>query len=341
MDVLIIGDVFVKAEQFEDALKTWDLPIDEIVKLNWGPDTKEAFQDVVLQIEKQGPESFPVPDELLEKIEKADLLLVHFAPISSKLINAATRLKAIGTCRGGLEHVNTAVAEKNGIPVINVIRNAEAVADFTIGLLYSETRNIARSHHALKHGQWQKEYPNVTYTKSMKDQVIGIVGLGNIGRIVAQQLTRLGIEVIGNDPLVTKQELAQEGLQIPLVSLEELFQRANVVTVHLRLTDSTDKLIQKEHLERLGRYGYLINTSRAEVIDEEALLEALAAKKIAGAALDVFWQEPLPQDHPLLRLDNVTLTPHIAGDTVDALPKSPYKLIEKLKQAVELTALQH
>jgi D-3-phosphoglycerate dehydrogenase / 2-oxoglutarate reductase len=332
MKVVIVGDVFVTADQFEEALKQWDAPIEQVVKLHWGPSEKDKFQEIILQLERSGPESVPIPEGLIEHAADADIILVHFAPVSSKVIEGARRLKLIGTCRGGLEHVNVAFAESKGIRVVNVIRNAEAVADFTIGLLYSETRNIARSHYELKQGRWQKDYPNYQYTKSVKDQLVGIVGLGNVGRLVAKQLSALGIPAIGSDPYVTKDELGYEGIDIELVSLEEIFERASVVTVHVRLTNETKGLIHSGLIGRMRKDAYLINTSRAEIIDERALCDALINKQIAGAAIDVFWQEPLPADHPLLRCDNVTLTSHIAGDTVDALPKSPFKLVEKLRK---------
>lgn len=340
MKVIIVGDVFVKAEQFEEALKGWNVPIREVVKLHWGPENKEEFQKSILQLEKFGPESVDVPDGLLEEVVDADLVLVHFAPVSSQVIERATKLKAIGTCRGGLEHINVAFAEKNGVPVINVIRNAEAVADFTIGLLYSETRNIARSHHAMKQGKWVKDFPNYAYTKGMKQQLVGVVGLGNIGRLVAKDLIALGIPCIGVDPYVSKEELEQEGIHIPLVTLEEAFEKASIVTLHVRLTEETKGLVQEKHIQSMRQDAFLINTSRAEIIEEKPLCAAVLEGKIAGAALDVFWQEPLPENHPLLSCENVTLTPHIAGDTVDTLPRSPFKLVEKLKKVLVAEAVR-
>lgn len=334
MKVVIVGDVFVSADQFENALLGLDFSVSQIVKFTWGPESKEKFQEQILQLERYGPENMELPQGLLEQVVDADLLLVHFAPVSKQVIDASTRLKAIGTCRGGVEHINVAYAEKSGIQVINVIRNAEAVADFTIGLIYSETRNIARSHHALKQGQWLKDYPNYSYTKTVKDHVVGIVGLGNIGRLVARQLVALGFRVIGSDPYVSESELSNDGINIPLFSLEELFSQSDIVTVHVRLTEETKGLIQDKHIKLLSKDSYLINTSRAEVLEEGPICEALAQKDIAGAAIDVFWQEPLPKEHPFLSFDNVTLTPHIAGDTVDALPKSPFKLVEKIKKVI-------
>jgi len=340
MKAVIVGDVFVTADQFEEAIKQWDAPIDQVVKLKWGPNTKEEFQEAILEIERSGPEAVSPPKGLLEQIVDADLLLVHFAPVSQIVLEASQQLKVIGTCRGGMEHINLEFAKSRGIPVVNVIRNAEAVADFTIGLIYSETRNIARSHHAIKEGKWVKDFPNYSYTKSVKDQIIGIVGLGNIGRIVAKNLIALGIPVIGSDPYVTAQELSEEGIEINLVSLDKLFEAASIVTVHVRLSEETKGLIKKKHILKMKKDSYLINTSRAEVIEEKPLCEALVSKQIAGAAIDVFWQEPIPQGHPLLLCDNVTLTPHIAGDTVDALPKSPFKLVEKLKKTLKIEKIE-
>lgn len=257
----------------------------------------------------------------------ADILLVHFCPVSRRLIEAGKKLKLIGTCRGGMEHIDVQAATEKNIPVIHVIRNAEATSDFTVGLMFAETRNIARAHAALKEGIWRKEYVNSGYTTAMREMTVGIVGLGHIGRLVAEKVTGMGMKVIAYDPYVTQESVDERGLTVTMKEKEQVFKEADIVSLHLRVTPETENSINKEIIGLMKPTAYLINTSRAKVLDKNALIEALQNRAIGGAALDVYWDEPLDKDDPILKLDNITLTPHNAGNVVDALPKSPRLLV--------------
>ena len=134
--------------------------------------------------------------------------------------------------------------------------------------------------------------------------------------------------LIGYDPYVSQEELRSSGLDVEKVSLEDLFERSDIVSLHLKSTPETEGMIGHELLGRMKRDAYLINTSRAAVVDRQALYDLLAAERIGGAALDVFWEEPLPPEDPFRALPNVTLTPHLAGTVVDALPRSPFLLAD-------------
>jgi D-3-phosphoglycerate dehydrogenase len=224
--------------------------------------------------------------------------------------------------RAGIENINLKYATEKGILVFNTPgRNSDAVADFTIGIMISECRNIAKGHFGLKNGQWIREYPNSFYIPDLPGKTVGIVGLGEIGQKVAKRLVGFDVKLLGYDPYVKN---APYGIE--LVTLQKMMAESDFVTIHARMTKETEKMISKELIAKMKPTAYLVNTSRAGLVDEEALYEALKNKQIAGAALDVFNLEPPGQDYPLVVLDNVTITPHMAGGSKDAFLNSPKKL---------------
>lgn len=325
MKIVVVGDAGTSSEFYAEMAGQLTFENKEIVKLEWNV-KMDDIQKKLLNIELNGPESEEPPEELIEEIKDAEVLLVHVCPISRKIIEAGKNLKMIGICRGGVENVDVKTAHSKGIKVFHVVRNAEPVADFTLGLMLAETRNISRSHQYIKNGIWKKEFSNSKFTTTLSEQKVGLIGLGNIGRLVAQRLTALNVEVSGWDPYLAEESLSDTNIKIK--SINEIFRESDIISLHLRLTDSTENIINQDLIDLMKESAYLINTSRAGIIEENALIDALKFKKIAGAALDVFWKEPLPADHILLKLDNVTLTSHIAGDTVDAIPKSPKLLVK-------------
>lgn len=332
MKIVVIGDIVVPRELLVEAAQfLGDSDQNVIVPILWPAETRQEFQKKAQNLEKNGPTAEKVPDEAYREIADADVLLTHFCPVPADLIEAGKQLKLIGTCRGGMEHVDVAAATKRNIPVIHCIRNAEATSDFAIGLMFAETRNIARAHAALKQGNWRKDYVNGGYTTSMCEMTLGVVGLGHIGKLVAKKAAGVGMNVVAYDPYVTQESLDDIGLPVKLVSQEELFQTADIITLHLRLTPDTQNCIGEKLLGMMKPTAYLINTSRAGVLDKDAFVKALQNKTIGGAALDVYWEEPIPSDDPLLALDNLTMTPHNAGNVVDALPKSPLLLARTIK----------
>jgi D-3-phosphoglycerate dehydrogenase len=218
------------------------------------------------------------------------------------------------------------VKERPGLSVINVIRNAEPVADFTIGLMYATVRNIAASAIQVKQGNWPQNFPNDAYKTSFSNLKVGLVGLGHIGKIVAKRLTALGLEVSAYDAFIDQASLDQEGYQIKLKSLKEIFSDSDLVSLHLRVVPETQNLINHSLLRLMKPSAYLINTARPDIINRADLLDCLTKNQIAGAGIDVLWEEPIASDEPLLALDNVVITSHIAGDTIDAIDRSPQLL---------------
>ncbi|MCG6796564.1 MULTISPECIES: 2-hydroxyacid dehydrogenase [unclassified Geobacillus] len=330
MKILTIGDAMIRGEQFSEAAKL--LGDHEIVTTDWEVNW-ERLQNRRLVIEQQGPDVEEVPP-MFKDNKDADIVLGLFAPFSAKAMDTFDNLKLIGVARAGTENVDVKAATERGIIVVHVMgRNAEAVSDFAIGLMLSEARNIARAHTSIKNGQWQKVFSNSNHIPELKGKTVGIIGFGYIGRLVAKKLSGFDVNVIVYDPFVT-----QESIEMPnvrLVDKDTLFSESDFITIHARLTKENYHFIGREELAKMKPTAYLINTARSGLIDTDALVEALSEKRIAGAGLDVFDIEPIPQDHPLLSLDNVTLTTHIAGTTTDALTQSPYLLVGEVKKILD------
>ena len=330
--VVVVGDGLVSADVLAEAALEVSIeqPI-EVTKFNWYADlNKEQFQEKIKLIEQKGPESVEIPEGILQDLADTDYLFVHIAPISKAMLEAAPKLKVIGTCRGGLEHIALDEVKKREIPLIHVIRNAEPVADFTLGLIYALTRNIAFSHQQVMQGGWPKQFANDPYKTTLANLSVGLVGLGYIGKLVVKRLNSLGVKVLAYDPFVDQEKIKAEGLMIEFVDLDQLFEEADVISLHVRVTPETKNMVNKQLLSKMKPSAYLINTARPGIVNKDDFVDVLKKHKIAGAATDVVWEEPIRSDDPLLELDNLIITSHIAGDTIDAIPRSPYLLREVL-----------
>ncbi len=272
--------------------------------------------------EVSGAESCPVTAEMLEAVRDADALVVHTAPVNSAVLDAAPALKHVGVLRTGVENVNVALCSQRGIRVYNADgRNAAAVADQTVAMMLCEMRNIARGHAALMAGKWVKVFPNVYDSHDMCNCTVGILGVGKIGTLVARRLSGFGCRILGCDPFLPPEEILARGCD-EAVDKQELLRRSDFVTMHMVYKEGDPHLIGEAELALMKKSAVLVNCARAGLVDTQALVSALEQKRIGGAAIDVFDAEPLPEGHPLLKLSNVTLTPHSAGTTVDAFANS-------------------
>ena len=328
---ILLGDAMIPGKTFETAWKKclWDFG-DDIIVGNW-EENWEKLQYRRLEVEKKGPEIEVVPDLIIQSGKEAEMLMGLFVPVSSKVFDAMPSLKIVGVCRAGLENVNVAEATKRGILVFNVQgRNAHAVSDFAIGMMLAECRNIARAHYAIKNGTWRKNFVNNDSIPELTGRKVGIIGFGYIGRLVAQKLSGFNMERMVYDPYTPAADI--EAAECTSVDFETLLKESDFVTIHARLTESNKNMIGEKELALMKPTAYLINTARAGLVDQNALLTALKEKKIMGAALDVFSIEPIPQDSEFLQLDNVTLTSHIAGTTADALGNSPSLLMDDINK---------
>jgi D-3-phosphoglycerate dehydrogenase len=251
---------------------------------------------------------------LKDALRGFDALVVRSATrVTATALEGADRLAVIGRAGIGVDNIDVDAATARGIVVMNTPQaGATTTAEHAIALLVAMARHVPAADAALKAGRWDKKlFTGVELT----GKTYGVVGLGNIGRIVAARGRGLGMEVIAYDPFVT-QERAPEGVR--MVALDELCAEADFVSIHVPLLDETRHLFDRERIARMKPGARLVHAARGGIVDDEALADALEAGHLAGAALDVFEVEPLPTDHRLRRLPNVVLTPHIGASSAEA-----------------------
>ena len=324
--LLGIGELFIPHQHIKKGFAGFERRGVRVETLDWKLSGFQELQTINHLVEKEGSGAYDPPGYIREAVRDADIIVTEFCPIGKGLIDECANLAVIGVLRAGIENVDVAHATAKGILVYNTPgRNADSVADFTVGLLIAECRNIARGHHGLKNGRWIREYPNSGSIPDLPGKTVGIVGLGEIGRKVARRLAGFDVRILAHDPFVKE---PPDG--VAMTSLEQLMAESDFVTIHARLAPETEKLIGRDLIEKMKPTAHLINTSRSGLVDEQALYEALRDRRIQGAALDVFDMEPPGKDSPLAALDNVTLTPHMAGGSNDAFFNSPRRLADEM-----------
>ena len=252
--------------------------------------------------------------ELVEAIKEYDALVVRSeTKVTERVLEAGRRLKVVGRAGVGVDNIDVTAATRLGVLVVNAPRgNIIAAAEHAIGLLLALARNIPQADAAVKRGEWQRSRYVGT---EIRAKTLGVVGLGNIGSEVAKRAQGLEMEVIAYDPVVPRERAEQ--FNVELVSLEDLFQRADFVSVHAPLVEGTRNLIDARVLALARPGARLVNAARGGIVDEAAVYAALVEGRLAGAAFDVFAQEPLGES-PLLQLPNFIATPHIAASTLEA-----------------------
>ncbi|MGD9046432.1 MAG: NAD(P)-dependent oxidoreductase [Anaerolineae bacterium] len=257
-------------------------------------------------------------EELAILMDGVSLLIVEVEQVTAEVIAAAPNLEIIATCRAGPVNVDVAAATARGIPVLATpARNADSVADFALGLMLALCRNISRAERHLRQKGWLVQGKEIPYFHfrgpEIAGKTLGLIGCGAIGRALARRVQGFDMRVLVSDPYLDPAVLADLG---QLASLETVLAEADFVSLHVPVTQETRGLLDADRLALLKPTAYLINTARAAVIDEDALFDALASKRLAGAALDVFWDEP-EMDPRWFSLDNVLLTPHLGGAADD------------------------
>ncbi|HLR73733.1 MAG TPA: phosphoglycerate dehydrogenase [Virgibacillus sp.] len=253
-------------------------------------------------------------DDLLESIQDADALLVRSqTEVTREVIEHAKQLKVIGRAGVGVDNIDLDAATEYGVIVVNAPNgNVNSAAEHTMAMLMALARKIPQAYMSLKNGRWDR---SSHMGVEVKDKVLGIIGLGRIGTEVAYRAKGQRMNVIAYDPFFTEEKA--EAMGISFGTYEEVLQTADFITVHTPLLQETHHLINAEAFAMMKETAQIINCARGGIIDEEALYEALIRNKIAGAALDVFENEPI-EHHPLLQLDQVIATPHLGGSTVEA-----------------------
>ncbi|MGP8079762.1 MAG: 2-hydroxyacid dehydrogenase [Dehalococcoidales bacterium] len=329
MKILGLTDMVIKEEQLGKVLKE-TFPEAEVRYLRWPPSARDVFSKENLNIEKNGPEvGMPVPG-VMATIDEFDpeIIIVHFAPVTHEVIEKAKSLEIIGCLRGGVENINVAAATKRNILVFNNSgRTANAVAEFALAHMLVVSRNTSIGYHLLQNGQWWKPE---TQPSEIYGSTIGLIGFGAVSQKLAERLQGFKVKLLAYDPYIPDEVLAEYGAK--RVELKELLSQSDFVSLHSRLTPETQNIIGEAELKLMKPTAYLINTARADLIDKNALINALQTKQIRGAALDVFWQEPLSKDDPLLKLNNVSLTPHLAGATVQTGQRTMTLLFESMQE---------
>lgn len=320
MKIAIVGDAFVHPQFFATALQQQlagvNLPTAgteltfTTMQVDW-PNVPQSSNEEV----REYVGNFY---DVIEVAQDAAVLVTHVGPVTNVMLQLLPTLQIIGCCRGGPVNINVAAATERGIPVVNApARNAQAVIEFTLGMMLTECRGISRAHKALSQGTWQGElYRYERAGQELQGQTVGLVGLGAIAQGLVPYLVPFDLRILAFDPYVQPERAAALGVE--LVDLPTLLAEADIVSIHARVTPETTHMMGAAQFAQMKQGAYFINTARGPLVDYDALYAALADGHLGGAALDTFAQEPPPADWPLLALDNVTVTPHIAGASREA-----------------------
>lgn len=331
MIIALIGDDFIKNELMEKAIRE-KLGKDKTLDFRYGfvnwPD--EPFISGEEVKEYVGRE-----DDVLKVTADAEIVVTQLAPITYRVISSSPKLKIIGCCRGGPVNVNIRAATEKGIPVINTPgRNVVATAEFTVSMILCLLKRILPAHFNLKEGVWRGDfYKFEKCGEEIFGKKVGIVGFGRIGKKVCKILLSLGASVVVYDPYVNEEVIIEAGARP--VDLKTLLKESQIVTLHARLTDKNYKLIGEKEISFMQPDSYIINVARGGLLDYDALYSALKNGKLAGAALDTYDPEPPSPDSPLLKLDNVVLTPHIGGSSKKTALNGINMLVEDISRYLQ------
>jgi D-3-phosphoglycerate dehydrogenase len=277
------------------------------------------------------------PGGLEAELADADALVVRSAvQADAKLLESAPKLRVIGRAGVGVDNIDTAAATHRGIVVMNTPgANAVAVAELTVGLMIAMARSVPRANSTMHAARWEKKS---LQGSELRGKTLGIVGLGRIGLEVARRAQSFGMELIGYDPFIAP-VVAREN-QVTLVPIDEIFKRSDYLTLHVGLTSQTEGMINATSIKIMKPGIRIVNCARGELIVDEALAEALRSGHVAGAALDVFRNEPL-KESPYFGLETVLLSPHIAGSTNEAQEAIGIQLAEQVRDYLKLGVVQN
>lgn len=335
IDTAIVGDRFMRAAYFEDAIRAVPALAGRHafrhLELDW-PDV--PFGHGQPGTPTAGLKEFlGDPDTIAAFIGDAQVLVNHLAPVTAGMLDRCPRLALIAVARGGPVNIDMAAARERGIKVVNAPgRNASAVAEFTIGMILAETRLITLGHRSLSQGVWRGDLYRADSTgDELCNMTVGLIGYGEVGRRVVPLLAPFGCRILVDDPYmrVSPEHLA---LGVREVDLDTLLRESDVVSLHARVTPETTGFIDAAAFAKMKRGAYFINTARGPMVDYPALHRALADGHLRGAGIETFDIEPPPPDAPLLRLPNVTLTPHIAGASLQTVRVAASRIAEELRR---------
>lgn len=281
-------------------------------------------------------------DELIKEAADCDFLIVCYEQVTKKVMESLPLLRAVACARGGVRaSVDLDAAKELNIPVIYTPgRNAAAVADVTIGLMLSAARKIAYTNHLIFSGKWE-EVPwdingNTTVKRfsgpELEGKTLGLVGLGHVGWEVVRRAWGFGMKIIAFDPMFKK---GPYDIPVESVSLDEVMSKSDFVAIACPLNKATTGLVDASKIALMKPTAFFINSARGAIVDENALAEALANKKIAGAGIDVLIDEPIRRDHPFLKLNNITITPHVGGASDDIVSRQTMMIAKDIVRMLE------
>ena len=296
----------------------------------------EALSDSGLDLLRQQFEVDVRPElakgDLVGQIGPYDALVIRSATkVTADVLDAAANLKVIGRAGIGVDNVDIDAATRRGILVVNAPQsNILSAAEHTVALLLAQARNIPQADASVKAGRWERSaFEGV----ELHGKTLGVIGLGRVGAMVAARAQAFGMRLVGYDPFVSRERAKSLGVDL-MPNLDAVLVQSDFVTIHLPLTLDTEGLIGERELALVKEGARIVNTSRGGILDEGALVRALRDGKLAGAALDVFEHEPAPPAHPLLRFDNVVVTPHLGASTKEAQDKAGTAIAEMVKLAL-------
>lgn len=266
-------------------------------------------------------------EDLLKVIGEYDALIIRSGTkVTADVIEAGKKLKVVGRAGVGVDNVDVMAATRKGILVMNTpAANIISAAEHTMAMMLTLARNVVWADASLKAGQWKRsKFTGI----ELNGRTLGIVGIGRVGGEVAKRAKSFNMKLVGYDPYIPPEVAVKLGVR--LMPLEQVIEEADVITVHAALTPGTRHLISKDLIAKMKPNVFVLNVARGELIDEEALYEALKNKKIAGAAIDVFEHEP-PTGSKLLTLDNIVVTPHLGASTKEAQEKVSMEMAEHVK----------
>ncbi len=331
--IAILGDGFMSPSLFEAAIRR-KVPGDLDIRSHQLPWPDEPMRQGAMEPGLEGLDEYQGgADEIAAWVGDAQIAVTQLAPFSASMFDRLPNLKLIVVSRGGPLNIDRGAARQHRILVVNTPgRNASAVAEFTIGAILAQTRHITQGHESLRKGVWRGDLYRVDVTgRELSEMTVGIVGYGHIGARVVRLLRAFGCAIVVCDPYV---QLSAEDLEegVRQVPMAQLLQESDVVTLHARVTAETRGFIGADQFAAMKSGAYFINTARGPLVDYAALTQALKSRHLRGAAIETFGVEPVPPDWELLRLDNVTLTPHIAGASVKTVKFAAAAAAEEVRR---------
>ena len=334
-DIAVIGDHFMRAQFFAREIQRacGEEIVCRCLDLPW-PDTP------MISAPRNGggglaeiSEYCGTPEQVIAHVGASDILITHLAPITREVFAACPQLKFLAVARGGPLNVDMNAAKARGVVVVNAPgRNASAVAEFTVGVMIAQSRNVIIGHEAMRAGVFRNDlYDSERMGAELSEMTVGIVGYGEVGKRTVKLLRAFGGEILACDPHQTLTP-EDESAGVQAVALDELLRRADIVSLHQRASGETAGMFNRARLLSMRPNALLINTARGALLDYDALYEVMKSGRLRGAVLDVFAEEPPPPNAPLLRLRNVTATPHISGASLTTARISARRIAADLQR---------